>query len=151
MDVRFSVTRFSEGYDMQEVDDFLDRCDRALATGDGSVTAQSVREMRFSPTRFREAYRMDEVDDFLDSVLAQRFVSLEAAEPQPGDFAEEPGDSAEGMAVPAPAPVPTPEPRASSATAPHAAGADGDFSGGRGIHPAESRPGFLQRLFGGGR
>ena len=142
MDIQFTVTRFGEGYDMQEVDDFLDRCDRALATGDGSVTAQSVREMRFSPTRFREAYRMDEVDDFLDSVLAQRFVSLEAAEPQPGDFAE-------GMA--APAPVPTPAPRASSATAPHAAGADGDFSGGRGIHPAESRPGFLPRLFGGGR
>lgn len=142
MDIRFTTTRFGEGYDMQEVDDFLDRCDRALATGDGSVTAQSVREMAFSPTRFQEAYRMDEVDDFLDSVLVQRFVTLEAAAPQPGD-------SAEGMA--APAPVPTPEPRASSATAPHAAGADGDFSGGRGIHPAESRPGFLQRLFGGGR
>lgn len=139
MDVRFTATRFGEGYDMQEVDDFLDRCDRALATGDGSVTAQSVRDMRFTPARFREAYRMDEVDDFLDAVLVLRFVELEAGGPQLGTLAAgTPGSAAE------------PDHQGDSLPSAPATGADhGD--GGRGIHPAEPRPGLLRRLFGGGR
>jgi DivIVA domain-containing protein len=79
MDITFTPTRFSEGYDMDQVDDFLDRCEHALATGDGSVTAQDVAGMRFAQTRFKPGYAMQEVDDFLDDVLVPRFRDLEQA------------------------------------------------------------------------
>ena len=45
MDVRFTPVRFGTGYDQSEVDDFLDRCDRALASGDGSMSVQAVLEV----------------------------------------------------------------------------------------------------------
>lgn len=128
MDVRFTPTRFRAGYDVTEVDDFLDRCDQALSSGDGSVTAQSVLEMRFNPTQFQEGYDMDEVDAFLDDVLAPRFAAL-----APGAAAEQvspvldagsgslsPAGPAPGTGLPAPRPVP---------------------------HPAEKRGGFFSRLF----
>lgn len=124
MDVRFTPTRFRAGYDMSEVDDFLDRCDRALASGDGSVTAESVLAMRFTSTQFREGYDMDEVDVFLDEVLAPRF-----AAPAPGDAAAQAvplQDRAQGKPS---QPVP-------------------DSAAERPVpHPAEQRDGLLSRLF----
>jgi DivIVA domain-containing protein len=91
MDITFTPTRFSEGYDIDQVDDFLDRCEHALATGDGSVTAADVAGMRFATTRFKPGYAMEEVDDFLDSVLVPRFRELEQSAGVP---------AGEGAAVP---------------------------------------------------
>lgn len=122
MDVRFTPTRFSAGYDMDEVDHFLDRCDRALDSGDGSVTAEMVLGVRFTPTRFAEAYAMDEVDRFLDEVLAPRFAALTDI-------------TADGPQAQSP-------PRSPTAAPGPLAGASGPVP-----HSAEQR-GFLSRLFG---
>ena len=65
---RFRPVRFGEGYDMQEVDDFIDRIEHALHTGDGSVTADQILQQRFTRTRFSEGYAMDDVDRYLDRV-----------------------------------------------------------------------------------
>lgn len=65
---RFRPVRFGEGYDMQEVDDFIDRIEHALHTGDGSVTADQILQQRFTQTRFSEGYAMDDVDRYLDRV-----------------------------------------------------------------------------------
>ena len=126
MDVRFRTTTFAEAYEISEVDDFLDRCDRTLQTGGGSVTAEEVRAVRFSLVRFRAGYAMEEVDDFLDDVLAPRF---EAAA---GRISSADGSSNVGAVDVG---------SATSAAPP--AGSDG-----AGIHPAESRPGLFARLFG---
>ncbi|ATG55378.1 cell division protein DivIVA [Brachybacterium ginsengisoli] len=123
MDVRFTPVRFAAGYEMAEVDDFLDRCEKALASGDGSVTAETVLGARFRQTRFSEAYDTDEVDQFLDDVLAPQFRDAAA----PAAASREPAPSGEARPRPADAP---------------AAG-----SGGPVPHPAEQR-GFLSRLFG---
>ena len=40
MQIRFAPVRFGEGYDMAEVDDLIDRCERDLRARDGSVTAE---------------------------------------------------------------------------------------------------------------
>lgn len=120
MDVRFTPLRFGTGYDMAEVDDFLDRCEKALASGDGSVTAETVLGARFRQTRFSEGYAMDEVDRFLDEVLAPQFRGGAPVAPS-GESA--PSDEAR------PRPVDTP-------------GYSGPVP-----HPAERR-GFLSRLFG---
>ena len=143
MDVRFTPTRFRAGYDMAEVDVFLDRCEQALKTGDGSVNAESVLDMRFTPTRFREAYEMAEVDAFLDDVLAPRFVALAA-------------DGAAAQDVPAQDAMPAGNPAlrdpaqsglAQSVPAQSAPAQSGPARGaGHPVpHPAEKR-GFLARL-----
>src|SRR5699024_7847773 len=77
MQIRFAPVRFREGYDIQEVDDLLDRCERALRSGDGSVTAETVQQLRLTPTRFGEGYDMEDVDRFLDGVLLPLLASPE--------------------------------------------------------------------------
>lgn len=67
MRIRFSTRRFGEGYDTDEVDAFLDRCEQALVRRDGSLTAEEALGQRFTPRR--SGYAMDEVDEFLDTVL----------------------------------------------------------------------------------
>ena len=110
MEIRFTSARFGPGYDAQEVDDFIDRCERAVRSGDGSITAQEVTEKRFTPTRFREGYDMDEVDRFLDDVLV----------PLLNDPTQHPALPQQHVTASVP-------------------------------HPAERRPGFFARLFGGDR
>lgn len=73
--VRFSTTKFTDGYDQSEVDDLLDRVIatlRAREAGEpgelGELGAEQVAGTTFSRTRFREGYAMDEVDDFLDRI-----------------------------------------------------------------------------------
>ena len=81
---RFTVTKFTYGYDQDDVDDFLDRVVatlRAAQTGErapDAVTAQGVREVTFQPTRFREGYSMEEVDELLERVV-QTLAGLEDA------------------------------------------------------------------------
>ncbi|MBO3085123.1 DivIVA domain-containing protein [Cellulomonas sp. zg-ZUI188] len=71
---KFKPTKFREGYDQDEVDDFLDRVTRtlgALETGqltDDAVTADELATVRFQPTKFREGYDQNQVDDFLARV-----------------------------------------------------------------------------------
>lgn len=65
---RFSAVKFSEGYDMAEVDDFVDR---VMATVNGlpvdrPVTAHEVRNVQFTPVRIREGYDVQQVDLFLE-------------------------------------------------------------------------------------
>ncbi|WP_405060439.1 DivIVA domain-containing protein [Kribbella sp. NBC_01505] len=65
----FTRVRWREGYDMAEVDAFLERL---LATVEGRyveqpVTADEIREVSFTPVRLTHGYSVDEVDVFLDS------------------------------------------------------------------------------------
>lgn len=66
----FTRVRLREGYDLAEVDAFMERVHRALESGDGSVTAEDVRNVRFSPVRIRQGYDMGEVDAELDRIAA---------------------------------------------------------------------------------
>jgi DivIVA domain-containing protein len=63
---RFRTTKLRQGYDMAQVDDFLDRLVTALRAG------QPVRPLvdgaRFTPTRLRAGYDMGDVDDLLAAV-----------------------------------------------------------------------------------
>ena len=118
---RFRSVRFGEGYDVQEVDDWIDRVQRALRTGDGSVTAEQVLQKRFTRTRFAEGYATDDVDEYLDSVAVP---ALRA-----GSGAHAPADP--GSAPDRPATDPP---------------ADNGI-----LRPAQRRPSLLQRLFGGSR
>jgi DivIVA domain-containing protein len=67
---RFNLVKLREGYDMAEVDDFVDR---VMATVNGQpvdrpVTSREIRTVRFSPVRIREGYDVMEVDLFLETV-----------------------------------------------------------------------------------
>ncbi|MGY4643972.1 DivIVA domain-containing protein [Cellulomonas sp. URHB0016] len=70
----FSATKFREGYDQDEVDDFLDRVVATLRAREagsalgGAVTVADVDGLRFQLTKFREGYDMTEVDALLDRV-----------------------------------------------------------------------------------
>jgi DivIVA domain-containing protein len=65
---RFTPVRLREGYDVEEVDVFVDR---VMATVNGQpverpVTAREIRNAQFSPVRLREGYDVFEVDQFLE-------------------------------------------------------------------------------------
>jgi len=69
--VQFRTVRFTEGYDEDQVDDFLDQVALALAEpadGPQRLTSAEVKRIDFKATRLREGYDMDEVDSFLDRV-----------------------------------------------------------------------------------
>ena len=95
LNVKFQVSSFKEGYNQDEVDEFLDEVtttmrefEERLGTSQASsgpshrkaeilLTSEGVRNIRFSTTRW-SGYRMDQVDAFLVEVLA----TLEALEAQ---------------------------------------------------------------------
>lgn len=57
------------GYDEDQVDDFLDRIEAALA-GRDSLTAQDVRDVVFdNAPMIKRGYHQDQVDEFLDVVV----------------------------------------------------------------------------------
>jgi DivIVA domain-containing protein len=71
---RFQPTKFREGYDQREVDDFLDRVQAVLAGYEqgrpvDTLTPEDVVNTRFRPTRWRDGYDQDQVDDFLDEIV----------------------------------------------------------------------------------
>jgi DivIVA domain-containing protein len=75
LEARFTVTRFREGYDQDEVTAFLQRAQAALAawergTGAPGLTGDDVVNQRFTPTKFDNGFDQDEVDAFLDRVVA---------------------------------------------------------------------------------
>ncbi|MET0787616.1 MAG: DivIVA domain-containing protein [Cellulomonas sp.] len=74
---KFAATKFREGYDQDEVDDFLDRVVETLKEREGvghaanPVTAADLEAVRFQATKWREGYDQQEVDGFLDRVRQQ--------------------------------------------------------------------------------
>ena len=107
--VKFEVSSFKEGYNQDEVDEFLDEItttmrelEERLGTSQESsgpshrkaeilLTSEGVRNIRFSTTRW-SGYRIDQVDAFLVQVLA----TMEALEAQArtSAFASQPGAGA---------------------------------------------------------
>ncbi|WP_421742367.1 DivIVA domain-containing protein [Cellulomonas sp.] len=87
---KFAATKFREGYDQDEVDDFLDRVVETLKEQEGAgraakpLTAWDIGQVRFQTTKWREGYDQQEVDAFLDRVREQLSVdAAPAAEPVP--------------------------------------------------------------------
>ena len=65
---RFPGVRMREGYDIGEVDAFVDRIRAGLGT---TLTADEVSHIEFTTVRLRLGYDMQAVDEYLDEVLAQ--------------------------------------------------------------------------------
>jgi len=61
--VRFTPVRVREGYDMAEIDGFLDHVVEAAERGE--PIAPMVDRVTFTRVRFREGYEIGEVDQFL--------------------------------------------------------------------------------------
>ena len=102
LDPTFRTRRVREGYDLDEVDDFVDRVLDVLEgkTGAGSAPSpEAIEAYEFRVVRFRECYSMDDVDDWLDAAAAE----LRRAAPRQGQRAAAP------VAAPQPVP-PAPEP-----------------------------------------
>lgn len=73
-DARFEVTRFREGYDMEEVDRLLDEVSSVVGQDDPeeiSLLSNMISNAKFQVTKFREGYDMVQVDDFLDALTEQ--------------------------------------------------------------------------------
>src|SRR5690349_14386128 len=105
----FTRVRWREGYDIDEVNAFLERL-AATVEGryvDSPVTVADIRNVSFTPVRFREGYSVDEVDAFLDQA-AQALTNTQPGlvghgETQPGvvgDGETEPGVVGDGEAQP---------------------------------------------------
>ncbi|OLO49839.1 cell division protein DivIVA [Actinomyces oris] len=104
--VKFEVSSFKEGYNQDEVDEFLDEItttmrelEERLGTSRGSsdpshrraeslLTSEAIRNIRFSTTRW-SGYHVDQVDAFLTQVVS----TMEALEAQlsAGSSAGQPG------------------------------------------------------------
>jgi DivIVA domain-containing protein len=64
---KFRTTRFSPGYDDEEVDNFLDRL-VAILRGSDLPDYGEVRNVEFATTRRRPGYAMKDVDRFLREI-----------------------------------------------------------------------------------
>lgn len=64
---RFTAVRMREGYDMAEVDWFLDQLESKVVAGEAVETF--VAEAHFTPVRRRQGYDTGEVDRFLRKVV----------------------------------------------------------------------------------
>ncbi len=77
---KFTETKFRQGYDVTEVDQYLSLLSQTLKVHESGrsmlssaselITPDSVLDHRFTVTKFRPGYDAVEVDDFLDEVLA---------------------------------------------------------------------------------
>jgi DivIVA domain-containing protein len=67
----FSTVRMREGYDIDEVDEFLDQARAALAADPPLMTPLDVETRRFHPVRLRTGYDMGEVDAYLDRLTEE--------------------------------------------------------------------------------
>ena len=79
---KFSATRFSEGYEQDEIDEFLDEITETLRAWEkrtaadpsqpaapGMLTSGDVLNKKFSVGKFFEGYEQSEVDAFLDEIM----------------------------------------------------------------------------------
>jgi DivIVA domain-containing protein len=71
---KFRTTRFSPGYDEEEVDDLLDRLVAILRESD-RPDPEEVRNVQFTTRRLRPGYAMQDVDRLLHEIAeaATRF------------------------------------------------------------------------------
>jgi DivIVA domain-containing protein len=90
---RFRSTKFRDGYDQDEVDDFLDRVVATLNEVPGAepVIVEQVQAVKFTATKFREGYDQDEVDAFLDRVVETLQARPRAPRQVPVNQVERPG------------------------------------------------------------
>lgn len=65
-DATFGVVRFAAGYEISEVDRFLDEVVSTALSG--ADVRNLLVEVTFTPTRWRSGYAMEQVDDFLDEL-----------------------------------------------------------------------------------
>ena len=72
-DPAFRTVRMREGYDLDAVDDFVDRVIDALEgrAGGRSLTPEKIEAQEFKVVRMREGYSMDDVDDWLDDAAGE--------------------------------------------------------------------------------
>ena len=72
-DPAFRTVRMRESYDLDAVDDFVDRVIDALEgrPGGRSLTPEKIEAQEFKVVRLREGYSMDDVDDWLDAAAAE--------------------------------------------------------------------------------
>ena len=74
LNAKFTATKFREGYDQDQVDDFLDRVVatlRAREAGRPEPAAVSVVELdgrTFTTTKFRQGYEIQDVDALVQRV-----------------------------------------------------------------------------------
>jgi catechol 2,3-dioxygenase-like lactoylglutathione lyase family enzyme len=130
LDPTFRTRRVREGYDLDEVDDFVDRVLDVLEGKTGASSAlspEAIEAYEFRVVRFRECYSMDDVDDWLDAAAAElrRVAPRREAVPP----AREPAPAAPGptpswgagpeatQAWPAPVPAAAPVPVAAAVAA----------------------------------
>lgn len=65
MQARFSITKFSPGYDLDQVDDFLDRVVRGLVQATIADVLEIISHASFKKTRWRDGYNIEQVDAFI--------------------------------------------------------------------------------------
>ncbi|MFD6093900.1 DivIVA domain-containing protein [Oerskovia sp. NPDC060338] len=77
LDTTFTATKFREGYDVEQVDIYLDDVSATLKAyeaggrpGPGLLTSVEARSVRFSPTKWREGYDVTEVDELIDAIVS---------------------------------------------------------------------------------
>ncbi|WP_170133267.1 DivIVA domain-containing protein [Arthrobacter livingstonensis] len=70
--VSFSTTTLRDGYDMEDVDDMLDRARDALLAWEGgqagAMASEDVAACTFAVTNSRTGYDQADVDNFLDTL-----------------------------------------------------------------------------------
>ncbi|MEV7962477.1 DivIVA domain-containing protein [Oerskovia paurometabola] len=76
LDTTFTATKFREGYDVEQVDIYLDDVSATLKAyeaggrpGTGLLTSATAGEVRFAATKWREGYDVTEVDDLIDAIV----------------------------------------------------------------------------------
>jgi DivIVA domain-containing protein len=114
-DPAFRTVRMREGYDLDAVDDFVDRVIDALEgrAGGRSLTPEKIEAQEFKVVRMREGYSMDDVDDWLDdaagelrrlrSAAAARQAAVPAEQVRPEQTFEQPYPQPFEQPRPAPA------------------------------------------------
>lgn len=68
--IQFGSSGMRAGYDVRDVDAFLERVIAGLRGSAAPVAAEDIRDSRFRTVRFGPGYDMDEVDRFLDQLAA---------------------------------------------------------------------------------
>ena len=126
---RFGSTQFRQGYDMADVDRFVDEVVAALHSREPAEgLAARVRAVRFSTTSWQRGYDMADVDDLLESVAA----SLEAG----GTWVADAGTATTKTPTRTPAGTPTGRPTRTPTSSGTATSSE----------PEGARPGVLSRL-----
>jgi DivIVA domain-containing protein len=98
--MRFTTVRFREGYDMGEVDRFLERTVEAIRQS--QPVLGMVNDVRITPVRLRVGYDMVEVDEFLDLITETADRLTGAGAPAAADPVEPRQESPDRVSSPYP-------------------------------------------------